>query len=207
VRSDDYPDSELDEKTFTVVTAIGANERFTYESDFGDSWEHEITVRPSRIRSGTGERSPPDGSLMHRADVPWGKGGMGSISETGGRAVALHRDELSPEQLEHQLALDRSWAEAQRGLADPEFRAYLEESIRRLDAKVPAPLLTRDEFLAQTRDLAEGCPPGHRGAAPLDRTGVTVSRCAAGWPSLPRRDRRRSVAFAECPDRCSVEPA
>jgi hypothetical protein len=69
--------------------------------------------------------------------------------------VALHRDELSPEQLERQLALDRSWAEAQRGLADPEFRAYLEESIRRLDAKVPAPLLTRDEFLAQTRDTAE----------------------------------------------------
>ena len=41
---DDYPDDELQEKDFTVVTAIGANERFTYEYDFGDSWEHEITV-------------------------------------------------------------------------------------------------------------------------------------------------------------------
>ncbi len=41
---DDYPDDELQEKDFTVVTAVGANERFTYEYDFGDSWEHEITV-------------------------------------------------------------------------------------------------------------------------------------------------------------------
>ena len=39
------------------------------------------------------------------------------------------------------------------GLADPEFRAYLDESIRRLDAKAPAPLLTREEFLAQTKAL------------------------------------------------------
>lgn len=41
---DDYPEGELQEKDFTVVTAIGGNERFTYEYDFGDSWEHEITV-------------------------------------------------------------------------------------------------------------------------------------------------------------------
>ena len=69
--------------------------------------------------------------------------------------MALRREDLTPEQLEHQRALDRSWAEAQRGLADPEFRSYLEESIRRLDAKDPAPLLTRDEFLAQTKVLDE----------------------------------------------------
>lgn len=70
-------------------------------------------------------------------------------------AMALRRDDLSTEQLEHQHALDRSWAEAQRGLADPEFRAYLEESIRRLDAREPAPLLTREEFLAHTKALDE----------------------------------------------------
>ena len=34
----------LDEKAFTVVTAIGAPERFTYDYDFGDSWVHEIAV-------------------------------------------------------------------------------------------------------------------------------------------------------------------
>jgi hypothetical protein len=35
---------ELQEKDFTVVTAIGSNERFTYDYDFGDSWVHDITV-------------------------------------------------------------------------------------------------------------------------------------------------------------------
>ncbi len=69
--------------------------------------------------------------------------------------MALRRDDLTPEQLELQRALDRSWAEAQRGLADPEFRAYLEDSMRRLDAREPAPVLTREEFLAQTRVLDE----------------------------------------------------
>ena len=68
-------------------------------------------------------------------------------------AVAMRREDLTPEQLEHQRALDRSWAEAQRGLADPEFRSYLEESIRQLDTKDPAPLLTRYEFLAQSKVL------------------------------------------------------
>jgi hypothetical protein len=69
------------------------------------------------------------------------------------RPVALRREDLTPEQLEHQRALDRSWAEAQAGLADPEFRAYLEDSIRQLDAKESAPMLTREEFLAQTKVL------------------------------------------------------
>ena len=67
--------------------------------------------------------------------------------------MALRREDLTPEQLEHQRALDRSWAEAQRGLADPEFRSYLEDSISRLDAKEPAAMLSRDEFLAQTAAL------------------------------------------------------
>lgn len=69
--------------------------------------------------------------------------------------MALRREDLSTDQLEHQRALDRSWAEAQRGLADPEFRAHLEDSIRRLDARDPAPMLTREEFLAQTKALDE----------------------------------------------------
>ncbi|MEZ5141823.1 MAG: hypothetical protein R2726_04800 [Acidimicrobiales bacterium] len=39
------------------------------------------------------------------------------------------------------------------GLADPELRAYLEDSMRRLDARGPAPLVTREELLAQTEVL------------------------------------------------------
>jgi hypothetical protein len=64
-------------------------------------------------------------------------------------AVPLRRDDLSPEQLAHQRALDRSGAEAQRDLGDPELRAYLERSLQRLDTKAPTPLLTREEFLAK----------------------------------------------------------
>jgi len=64
--------------------------------------------------------------------------------------VALRREDLSPEQLERQKALDRSWDLAQRDLADPEFRGYLDQSLRRLDMTEPAPILTREEYLAQT---------------------------------------------------------
>ncbi len=65
--------------------------------------------------------------------------------------MALRREDLSPEERARQEALDLSWTEAQRSLADPEFRAYLVESMRRIDAKDPAaPILTREEFLAQT---------------------------------------------------------
>ena len=69
--------------------------------------------------------------------------------------MALRREDLTPEQLKLQRALDRSWAEAQRGLADPEFRAYLEASVRGLDAEEPAPMLSRAEFLAQMKVLDE----------------------------------------------------
>lgn len=62
----------------------------------------------------------------------------------------MRREDLSPEQLDRQRALDRSWTEARRDLADPEFRVYLEASLSRIDTKEPEPLLTRDEFLAQT---------------------------------------------------------
>lgn len=65
--------------------------------------------------------------------------------------VALRREDLSAEQLERQQALDRSWHEAEKGLADPELRAYLEASLRRLDEEPSAPLLTREQFLAQTK--------------------------------------------------------
>lgn len=64
--------------------------------------------------------------------------------------MALRREDLSAEALERQAALDRSWVDAQRGLADPAFRSGLERTIQRLDAAEPAPVLTRAEFLART---------------------------------------------------------
>lgn len=64
--------------------------------------------------------------------------------------MARRREDLNPEQRARQEGLDRSWAGAPRDLADPELRAYLEASVRRIDAGEPAPMLTREEFLAQT---------------------------------------------------------
>lgn len=68
--------------------------------------------------------------------------------------MAVHRADLTPEEEERQRELDASWAEAQRGLADPEFRSYLEDSLRRLDAE-PAPLISREGFLGQTRTTTD----------------------------------------------------
>ena len=64
--------------------------------------------------------------------------------------MALRREDLSPEELERQCGLDRSWVDAGRALADPSFRVGLVDSIGRLDGRDPAPLLTRAEFLALT---------------------------------------------------------
>lgn len=44
---DDYPEDEIDEKEVTVLRAIGEHRRFSYEYDFGDSWEHEVVVEDS----------------------------------------------------------------------------------------------------------------------------------------------------------------
>jgi integrase len=41
---DEYPEAELQEKSFTVIGAVGSSRRFAYEYDFGDDWEHDISV-------------------------------------------------------------------------------------------------------------------------------------------------------------------
>jgi hypothetical protein len=40
----DYPEGEIDEQTVTVLQALRGLKIFTYEYDFGDGWEHTITV-------------------------------------------------------------------------------------------------------------------------------------------------------------------
>jgi len=88
----------------------------------------------------TTQGSTVTGDIRLAAGCGWYRGG-----------VALRREDLSAEQLKRQQALDRSWHEAEQGLADPELRAYLEASLRRLDEDPSAPLLTREQFLAQTK--------------------------------------------------------
>jgi hypothetical protein len=41
---DEHPEGEIDEQTVTVLQALRGHKRFTYEYDFGDGWEHAITV-------------------------------------------------------------------------------------------------------------------------------------------------------------------
>lgn len=41
---DDWPEGEIDEKTVTVLQALRDERRFLFDYDFGDSWEHDVTI-------------------------------------------------------------------------------------------------------------------------------------------------------------------
>lgn len=41
---EDHPKDELDEKSVTLVQALGKHRHFHYAYDFGDGWQHEIVV-------------------------------------------------------------------------------------------------------------------------------------------------------------------
>jgi hypothetical protein len=41
---DEYPEGEINEKQVTALRAIGEHRSFSYEYDFGDSWDHEVIV-------------------------------------------------------------------------------------------------------------------------------------------------------------------
>lgn len=69
--------------------------------------------------------------------------------------MSLRHEQLTPEELTVQRDLDRSWEGAQKALADPAFRTYLERSIERVNDAPSTGTLTKDEFLAQTE-----LPPG-----------------------------------------------
>ena len=48
---DDWPEEELHETEFKLADVAHAGERFRYDYDFGDSWEHEVVVeRADTIR-------------------------------------------------------------------------------------------------------------------------------------------------------------
>lgn len=69
--------------------------------------------------------------------------------------MAMRHEELSAEEVARQDGLNRSWAAAQRALADPTFRASLEKSIERVNQSSSADVLTPEEFLAQTDSSLE----------------------------------------------------
>jgi hypothetical protein len=81
---------------------------------------------------------------------PGTAGILGGLFTVGGRAVSLRHEQLTPEELALQRDLDRSWEGAQKALADPELKAYLERSITRLNGVRSGATMTTDEFLALT---------------------------------------------------------
>ena len=91
---DDYPDEELQEKDFTVVTAIGTNERFGYEYDFGDSWEHRVVVE--KIERDVPRTDLPVCLEGERAAPPEDCGGIGAFYRT----LEIVADRRAPEHLE-----------------------------------------------------------------------------------------------------------
>ncbi|MDE0805698.1 MAG: hypothetical protein OSA99_20540 [Acidimicrobiales bacterium] len=66
--------------------------------------------------------------------------------------MTMRHDVLTKEQLDLQRMYRRSWDNAHRQLADPEFRAYLEASIDRVNEASAEPI-TNEEFLAMTEPV------------------------------------------------------
>lgn len=66
--------------------------------------------------------------------------------------MSLRHEELAPEELALQEGLNRSWAHAQEALADPVFRAHLEETIDRVNRSSATPI-SKEEFLARCKPV------------------------------------------------------
>jgi hypothetical protein len=86
--------------------------------------------------------------------------------------MALRREDLNPEELARQRALDRSWSAARESLSDPEFRAYLEASIERVNLSVPSRSVRSSSWLRPSHRLGSAAPRRQR-VPRLDRAGVS----------------------------------
>jgi hypothetical protein len=70
---EDWPEEELHETEFNLADVAHAGERFRYDYDFSDSWEHEVVVeRTDTIRPVGGRRLQPRGlrSRRHERRAP-----------------------------------------------------------------------------------------------------------------------------------------
>jgi len=77
---DDYPEEELDERDVSVLQAIGDQCRFSYEYDFGDSWDHTIVVEDTvRVPVGLKHAVCLDGSNACPPEDCGGPGGYAHL--------------------------------------------------------------------------------------------------------------------------------
>jgi hypothetical protein len=76
---DDHPEEEINERQVTVIRAIGEHRRFSYEYDFGDSWDHTVEVEnEERVPLGLKHAVCLDGE---NACPPEDCGGAGGYAE------------------------------------------------------------------------------------------------------------------------------
>jgi hypothetical protein len=79
---DDYPEDEVDENEVSVLQAIGEHRRFSYEYDFGDSWEHEVVVEEQvRLPHGLKHAVCLDGENACPPEGCHGAGGYAELLE------------------------------------------------------------------------------------------------------------------------------
>lgn len=82
---DDFPEGEIDEKSVTVLQVLRDERRFTFEYDFGDSWEHEVVIEElTRPPIGLRFAVCIDGANACPPDDVGGTGGYGEFLEAIG---------------------------------------------------------------------------------------------------------------------------
>ena len=72
--------------------------------------------------------------------------------------MAVRHEALGDEELARQRSLTRSWVADGRALDDAEFRAYLEQSIGRLNESTSTAVLSREQLLHQTDTASVSVP-------------------------------------------------
>ena len=75
---EDWPDDSVDPGSVRLGDAVGVGDRFVYEYDFGDGWEHQVVVEESLPVAG---RSRPVCLAGRRACPPEDVGGPGGYAE------------------------------------------------------------------------------------------------------------------------------
>jgi hypothetical protein len=91
MNADEFPEGEIDEKTVTVFQALREQRRFTFEYDFGDSWEHDVVIE-DLTWSGVGLKSAVciDGANACPPDDVGGTWGYGEFLDA--IANSTHED-------------------------------------------------------------------------------------------------------------------
>jgi len=93
---DDWPDDSVDPATVRLGNLVGPGDRFTFDYDFGDGWEHQILVEEVLLAAG---RPRPVCLAGRRACPPEDVGGPGGYADFLD-AIADANHERHVEQLE-----------------------------------------------------------------------------------------------------------